>query len=101
LRSYNKINVRELIKESAAVLSCEWSTIRYDPEEEDAARELKPLVEKIVPSMRWELFLANTNWEKTITLNTITLLLESKYLFSNFSLAEQANTKSICEALKR
>jgi hypothetical protein len=34
---------------------CPWSSIRYDPDEELAARKLKSIVEKVAPSQTWDL----------------------------------------------
>jgi hypothetical protein len=97
----NKIIVNKFSKEYSSKQSCEWSTIRYDPEEESAARKIKPLVEKIVPSIDWNLLLVNTHLERSLSENRISLFLENNYTFSKLNPTDQASLKLSCETFKR
>jgi hypothetical protein len=97
----NKIIVGKFSKEYSSKHSCQWSTIRYDPEEESAARKIKPLVEKIVPSIDWNLLLVNTHLERSISENRISLFLENNYTFNELNPTDQSSLKLSCETFKR
>jgi hypothetical protein len=96
----NEIGVHDFRKEAVYYTPCEWPTIRYDLEEKDAARKLKPLVEKIAPRLNWHLLLVNIHLKKTLSPNRINLFLESHNTLSRISPAEQASKRPSCETDK-
>lgn len=60
---------------------CPWSSIRYEPDEETAARKLKSIVEKAAPNQTWDLLLLDIERDQGTTPGYISLFVEDAESF--------------------
>lgn len=76
------------VRETSNFGVCPWSSIRYEPDEETAARKLKSIVEKVAPNQTWDLLLLDVGLYQGTTPGYISLFVEDaetfKAVYSNY-----------------
>jgi hypothetical protein len=62
---------------------CPWSSIRYDPGEENAARELKSIMKKIATSQTWDLLALPMSQQRKVTNGSVSIFLDDLETFKS------------------
>jgi hypothetical protein len=79
--------------------TCQWSHIRYEQDEEDAARKLKLIVEKVAPKQTWNLLPLPEIRDAQPTPNYLSIFVEDEDSFkSAYSIYHQEQTTITQEA---
>ncbi|NEQ65962.1 MAG: hypothetical protein F6K21_10760 [Symploca sp. SIO2D2] len=80
--------------------ACDWSSVRYEPDEESAARKLKSIVEKVALSKNWNILAIN----KGKTPNYISIFVEDadtfRTIYSRYSTNYMYQRKLHCDNKK-